>query len=88
MVLPPEGCPDDNIALLTSILNQDIATGVRISQIVQAFEVSNGAPQTNQGELEASFVANCGDSEEALLQAILDQRQANFNGLQRVLLAV
>lgn len=80
-------CIGSSIEILTDILNQDVATFVRLQQVVQAFEISNGVAQTNQGALVAPDNV-CSQSEIGLLSLILDQRTANFVQLESVLLAV
>lgn len=86
----PGSCVGSNEDLLTSILNQSIAYGVRLTQVAQAFSTSNGVAQPAISGVIAPVVAatSCADAESELLEAILAQRAANFNTLQAVLLAV
>lgn len=79
-------CIGSTTALLTAILNQDVATFVRLQQVVQAFETANGAPQSDQGTLTPPDNV-CSQSEAGLLALILDQRTANFNQLGAVVAA-
>lgn len=80
-------CSGSDTAILLSILNQDRAFFVRLSQLVQAFEAANSQPQSDQGSLEDSIVSNCPTTEVSLLTAILTQRAFNFNQLGLVLAA-
>lgn len=80
-------CLGSTTEILTNILNQDIATFVRLQQVVQAFEIANGTPQSTQVALTPADNV-CSQSELGLLSLILDQRAANFNQLELVLLAV
>lgn len=80
-------CGGSTVELLTDILNQDVATFIRLQQVVQAFETSNGQVQTDQGAFIPPDNA-CSQSELGLLALILEQRIANFNQLESVLLAV
>lgn len=80
-------CLGSTTEILTDILATDVATFVRLQQVVQAFQIFNGTPQSNQGTFTPADSV-CSQSELGLLSLILDQRAANFNQLELVLLAV
>lgn len=67
--------------ILTLKLNLERAVFIRLSQIVQAF---GGTPVVN---LPTIATISCADARNELLAALLEQKQANFNMLQQVLLA-
>lgn len=67
--------------ILQSKLDVEIATFIRLSQVVQAF---GGSPTV---VLPTFGVITCTDSRSGLLSALLTQKQANFDMLQQVLLA-
>lgn len=81
-------CGTTKTELLIRILQRDRATFDRYSQIIQAFEESNGEDPSNFGEPASSDNCFCSDSSWDLLVAILEQRQSNFNRLQQVIEAI
>ena len=73
----PSSCTGSTSELLTSILEVNVAIQTRVSQLVQAFEVSSGASQSDQGDLVSPDNV-CSQSDAGLLEAILNQRIAIF----------
>lgn len=67
--------------ILRAKLDVEMATFIRLSQVVQAF---GGQPEV---VLPTFGVITCASTELGLLSALLTQKQANFNMLQQVLLA-
>lgn len=78
----PSSCAGSVTEILTEKLTLERAIFVRLSQVVQAF---GGQPVVVFPELNG---ISCSDSESELLADILEQKQANFNMLQQVILAV
>lgn len=77
----PSNCTGSNTAILEAKLDVEIATFVRLSQVVQAF---GGQPTV----VFPTFAATtCTSSESGLYANLLTQKQANFDMLQQVLLA-
>lgn len=80
-------CIESTSELLTSILQQEVAISIRLSQVVQAFETSAGQPQSDQGDILTPDNV-CSQSETGLLAAILEQRIVNFNLLSLINAAI
>ena len=74
-------CPEPEASLLMDILNQDRSNFQRLSQLAQAFGGSAS------GDL-STLTVTCRDSHQNLMAAILAQRQANYDQLANVILAV
>lgn len=74
-------CTGSITDILQSKLDVEIATFIRLSQVVQAF---GGQPDV---VLPSFGIITCTNSKLGLLSALLTQKQANFDMLQQVLLA-
>lgn len=74
-------CTNTENTNLFAILQQDRSIFVRLSQLAQAFggQASGSVASSN---------VSCTSEETILLASILAQRQANFDQLQQVILAV
>lgn len=77
----PGNCASSITDILEAKLDVEIATFIRLSQVVQAF---GGSPVV---VLPTFAAITCTSSELGLLSALLTQKQANFDMLQQVLLA-
>lgn len=74
-------CPEPEALLITQILDQDRATYTRLGQLAQAFG------GTASDDL-STVTVNCKSLHADLFAAILAQRQANYDQLANVILAV
>lgn len=77
----PSNCTGSVTEILTAKLDVEIATFIRLSQVVQAL---GGQPVV---VLPILGSITCTSSKFGLLSALLTQKQANFDMLQQVLLA-
>lgn len=83
-------CLGSSNDVLSAILAQDTSVLVRWTQVIQAFETAGGFPQSAQtiNSILSTNVNNCAGSTSGLYANILEQRQAIFNMLQGVILAI